>query len=234
VLRVEDLAVSYAGVPALHHVAFHVAAGEIVAIIGSNGAGKTTTLKAISGLLRPDRGAITFLNERLDHLPAHTVAKRRIAHVPEGRKLFGRLTVEQNLAIGAYIDVDETAKQTAREQVFALFPRLSERRNQRAATLSGGEQQMLAIGRGLMLRPKLLMLDEPSLGIAPKVVDQIFASIKEINTGGMTVLLVEQNVHEALEIAHRAYIMQTGVTMMEGTGAELLNSDLVRQAYLGL
>ncbi len=233
-LRVEDLAVSYAGVPALHHVAFHVAAGEIVAIIGSNGAGKTTTLKAISGLLRPDRGAITFLNERLDHLPAHTVAKRRIAHVPEGRKLFGRLTVEQNLAIGAYIDVDETAKQTAREQVFALFPRLSERRNQRAATLSGGEQQMLAIGRGLMLRPKLLMLDEPSLGIAPKVVDQIFASIKEINTGGMTVLLVEQNVHEALEIAHRAYIMQTGVTMMEGTGAELLNSDLVRQAYLGL
>lgn len=233
-LRVEDLAVSYAGVPALHHVAFHVAAGEIVAIIGSNGAGKTTTLKAISGLLRPDRGAITFLNERLDHLPAHTVAKRRIAHVPEGRKLFGRLTVEQNLAIGAYIDVDETAKQTAREQVFALFPRLSERRNQRAATLSGGEQQMLAIGRGLMLRPKLLMLDEPSLGIAPKVVDQIFASIKEINTGGMTVLLVEQNVHEALEIAHRAYIMQTGVTMMEGTGVELLNSDLVRQAYLGL
>lgn len=233
-LRVEDLAVSYAGVPALHHVAFHVAAGEIVAIIGSNGAGKTTTLKAISGLLRPDRGAITFLDERLDHLPAHAVAKRRIAHVPEGRKLFGRLTVEQNLAIGAYIDVDETAKQTAREQVFALFPRLSERRNQRAATLSGGEQQMLAIGRGLMLRPKLLMLDEPSLGIAPKVVDQIFASIKEINTGGMTVLLVEQNVHEALEIAHRAYIMQTGVTMMEGTGVELLNSDLVRQAYLGL
>ncbi len=233
-LRVEDLAVSYAGVPALHRVAFHVDAGEIVAIIGSNGAGKTTTLKAISGLLRPDRGAITFLDERLDHLPAHAVAKRRIAHVPEGRKLFGRLTVEQNLAIGAYIDVDETAKQTAREQVFALFPRLSERRNQRAATLSGGEQQMLAIGRGLMLRPKLLMLDEPSLGIAPKVVDQIFASIKEINTGGMTILLVEQNVHEALEIAHRAYIMQTGVTMMEGTGPELLNSDLVRQAYLGL
>ncbi len=233
-LRVDDLAVSYASVPALHRVAFHVDAGEIVAIIGSNGAGKTTTLKAISGLLRPDRGAITFLDERLDHLPAHAIAQRRIAHVPEGRKLFGRLTVEQNLAIGAYIDVDETAKQTAREQVFALFPRLSERRNQRAATLSGGEQQMLAIGRGLMLRPKLLMLDEPSLGIAPKIVDQIFASIKEINTGGMTVLLVEQNVHEALEIAHRAYVMQTGVTTMEGTGVELLNSDLVRQAYLGL
>ncbi len=233
-LRIEDLAVSYAGVPALHRVAFHVDMGEIVAIIGSNGAGKTTTLKAISGLLRPDRGTITFLDERLDHLPAHTIAQRRIAHVPEGRKLFGRLTVEQNLAIGAYIDTDEAAKQTAREEIFTLFPRLYERRTQRAMTLSGGEQQMLAIGRGLMLRPKLLMLDEPSLGIAPKIVDQIFASIQEINATGMTVLLVEQNVHEALEIAHRAYVMQTGVTTMEGTGTDLLNSDLVRQAYLGL
>lgn len=233
-LRVESLAVSYAGVPALHDISFEVAEGEVVAIVGSNGAGKTTALKTISGLLRPDRGKVEFLGERLDRLPAHQVARRRIAHVPEGRKLFSRLTVRQNLEIGAYIDDDRATKQEARERVFALFPRLAERASQRAGTLSGGEQQMLAIGRGLMLRPRLLMLDEPSLGIAPKVVEQIFAGVRAINETGMTILLVEQNVREALELANRAYVVQTGNTIAHGTGPELLESDLIRQAYLGM
>ena len=234
ILEVERLAASYAGVPALHDVSFGVAEGSVVSIIGANGAGKTTAMRAISGQLRPDRGAIRFRGRRIDGQPAHRIAELGIAHVPEGRRLFGRLTVMQNLLVGSYAKRARAAEQETIERVFGIFPRLRERAGQRAGTLSGGEQQMLAIGRGLMLRPSVLMLDEPSLGIAPKLVDEIFATIRAIAGEGMTILLVEQNVREALELADRAYVLQTGTTVAEGTGRELLGSDLVRRAYLGM
>jgi branched-chain amino acid transport system ATP-binding protein len=233
-LEVSHIQAEYAGVVALHDVSFAVAEGEVVSIIGSNGAGKSTTLRTISGQLRPTRGSITFRGERIGGLPAHRIAEQGIAHVPEGRKLFSRLSVLENLLVGSYSGRARADEQASIDRVYQMFPRLRERATQRAGTLSGGEQQMLAIGRGLMLRPALLMLDEPSLGLAPKLVDEIFATIRTIADEGMTILLVEQNVRESLDLADRAYVLQTGRTILEGTGQELLDSDLVRQAYLGI
>jgi branched-chain amino acid transport system ATP-binding protein len=233
-LEVSHIRADYDGVVALHDVSFAVTEGEVVSIIGSNGAGKSTTLRTVSGQLRPTAGSITFRGERIDSLPAHRIAELGIAHVPEGRKLFSRLSVMQNLLVGSYSGRARAEEQVTVERVFEMFPRLRERATQRAGTLSGGEQQMLAIGRGLMLRPALLMLDEPSLGLAPRLVDEIFATIRTIANDGMTILLVEQNVREALELADRAYVLQTGSTVLAGIGPELLESDLVRQAYLGL
>jgi len=233
-LEVSHLSAAYAGVPALHDVSFDVGEGQIVALIGANGAGKTTTLRTISGLLHPKRGQIAFRGQRLDGQPAHRIAELGIAHVPEGRRLFSRLTVRQNLLVGAYSKQARARENETMEQVLTIFPRLRERPNQRAGTLSGGEQQMVAIARGLMLRPTLLMLDEPSLGIAPKLVDEIFTTIRAIAREGTTILLVEQNVRESLDLADHAYVLQTGSTIADGTGAEILASDLVRRAYLGI
>ena len=234
ILEVRHLAASYAGVPALHDVNLAVEEGRVVSLIGANGAGKTTTIRAISGQLRPDRGTISFRGRRIDREPAHRIAELGIAHVPEGRRLFNRLTVLQNLLVGSYTKRARAGEREMLGRVFGLFPRLEERANQRAGTLSGGEQQMLAIARGLMLQPVLLMLDEPSLGIAPKLVDEIFVTIRAIAKEGMTILLVEQNVRESLELADHAYVLQTGATVLEGTGRHLLGSDLVRRAYLGM
>jgi len=233
-LNVHDIQVCYDEVPAIHHVSFHINQGEIVSIIGANGAGKSTLLKAISGLLSPSRGTIEFLGHRIDHLPPHQIASLGLAHVPEGRRLFQHLTVLANLRLGAYTNKSQEMRDKTLEQVFELFPVLKARLNQRAGTLSGGEQQMLAIARGLMSRPSLLMLDEPSLGLMPKLVSLVFDTIKRINAEGTTILLVEQNVREALELANRAYILQTGNITLEGTGKELLETDLVRKAYLGI
>lgn len=233
-LVVNNVVVGYGGVPALHGVSCEVNQGEIVAIVGSNGAGKTTLMKTISGLLKPTSGTVMFEGTRTDALLAHKVALLGIAHVPEGRKLFSRLSVEQNLIVGAISESDRAERAVRMARIFDLFPVLKERRNQKAGTLSGGEQQMLAIGRGLMLNPKLLLLDEPSLGLAPKLVDRIFDAIRQISSQGSTVLLVEQNVVEALSMAHRGYVLQSGRMIMQGTGAELLEKDEIRQAYLGL
>ena len=233
-LTVEGVEVGYDGVPALHGVSFEVRRGEIVTIVGSNGAGKSTILKTISGLLRPTTGTVTFQDRRVDDLESHRVVGLGIAHVPEGRRLFARLSVMQNLVLGAYTRKSPDERADTLERVFGLFPILRERRSQLAGTLSGGEQQMLAIGRGLMARPTLLMLDEPSLGIAPRLVDEIFASLARIKAEGATILLVEQNVVEALQLADRGYVLQTGRVVLSGTGQELVRSDLVRRAYLGM
>lgn len=234
-LEVNDIRVGYDGVLALHGITFRVDEGEIVSIVGSNGAGKSTTIKTISGILKPVSGTIVFDGARLDTMPAHKVADLGIAHVPEGRKLFARQTVYENLLLGAYTRKNAKNREEDLERIFSLFPVLKERRDQNAGTLSGGEQQMLAIGRGLMLRPRLLMLDEPSLGIAPKLVDKIFETVKELNQREkLTILLVEQNVREALELASRAYVVQTGRVIMEGTGDQLLATDAIQKAYLGI
>jgi branched-chain amino acid transport system ATP-binding protein len=233
-LTVDRIEVGYDGVPALHGVSFAVAAGEIATIVGSNGAGKSTILKTISGLLRPTAGAMTFRQTRIDGVEPHRVVGLGIAHVPEGRRLFARLTVMQNLLLGAYTRKSPGERAATLDRVFALFPILRERRTQLAGTLSGGEQQMLAIGRGLMAQPTLLMLDEPSLGIAPRLVDEIFISLARIKAEGTTILLVEQNVVEALQLADHGYVLQTGRVVLAGSGEELLRSDLVRQAYLGM
>lgn len=233
-LRVDKIQVSYDGVPALHGVSLVVEEGEIVALVGSNGAGKTTTLKTISSLLHPLSGHIVFEGQRIDPWPPEAVVELGIAHVPEGRRVFSRLSVLQNLFLGAYTRRAKARRAEMLERVFRLFPMLKDRQNQRAGTLSGGEQQMLAIGRGLMSCPKLLMLDEPSLGLMPMLVDEIFDTIQQLNREGITILLVEQNVPVALELAHRAYVLQTGRVVLEGTGAELLQTDLIRRAYLGM
>ena len=234
-LEVDSIHVGYDGVPALRGVSFKIQEGEIVSIVGSNGAGKSTILKTVSSLLRPTSGSITFLGTRLDTLPVHEVVQQGIAHVPEGRRLFARQTVLGNLLLGAHTRKANAERERDLERVFSLFPVLRERQSQKAGTLSGGEQQMLAIGRGLMLRPRLLMLDEPSLGIAPRLVDRIFETVQELNRKeGITILLVEQNVREALELANRAYVLQTGNVVMEGTGVELLHSDTIQKAYLGI
>jgi branched-chain amino acid transport system ATP-binding protein len=234
VLSVDNVEVGYDGVPALHGVSFDIAAGEIVTIVGSNGAGKSTILKTVSGLLRPIAGSVRFEQRRIDGVPAHRVVGLGIAHVPEGRRLFARLTVSQNLTVGAYTRKSPGERAAMRDRIFGLFPILRDRQTQLAGTLSGGEQQMLAIGRGLMAQPRLLMLDEPSLGIAPRLVEDILASLARIKAEGATILLVEQNVVEALQLADRGYVLQTGRIVLSGTGAELLRSDLVRQAYLGM
>lgn len=233
-LAVEDLRVSYGGVPALHGVSFEVYPGEVVALVGANGAGKSTTLRAISGLVPADSGSIRLEDRLLNRLPPHAITALGVAHVPEGRRIFSRLSVLQNLLLGSYTQAARSAEQQTLEEVLALFPRLRERLHQPAGTLSGGEQQMLAIGRGLMLRPRLLMLDEPSLGLAPLVVEGIFAVVRTLSASGMTILLIEQNVQETLTLAHRAYVLQVGQIVATGAGADLLQSDLVRRAYLGL
>ncbi len=234
-LEVDDIQVCYDGVPALYGVSFRVEEGEIVSIVGSNGAGKSTILRAVSGLLHPVTGEIRMNGERLDVLSRHEVVLHGIAHVPEGRRLFNRQTVMENLILGAYTRKSASDRQEVLEKVFRVFPRLKEREHQLAGTLSGGEQQMLAIARGLMLKPKLLMLDEPSLGIAPRLVEEIFETLSELNKKeAITILLVEQHVHDALELADRAYVLQTGRVMMEGTGAELLQSEAIQKAYLGI
>jgi branched-chain amino acid transport system ATP-binding protein len=234
-LRVERIKVSYDEVPALHEVSFKVEKGQIVSIVGANGAGKSTILKAISSVLRPDEGSIYFEDQRTDRIPPHQVVNMGIAHVPEGRRLFARLSVKQNLTLGAYTRKSEEHRQSTLKKIFGLFPVLEKRQDQRAGTLSGGEQQMLAIARGLMSKPKLLMLDEPSMGIMPKLITEIFEMIQRVNQEeGLTILLVEQNVQEALELAHYAYILQTGRVVMEGKPAELLKTDMIKKAYLGL
>jgi branched-chain amino acid transport system ATP-binding protein len=234
-LRVEHIKVSYDEVPALHEVSFKVEPGQIVSIVGANGAGKSTILRAISSTLHLDSGSILFENQRTDQIPPHRVVERGVAHVPEGRRLFARLTVNQNLTLGAYTKKSPDHREATLKTIFKLFPILQERQNQRAGTLSGGEQQMLAIARGLMSKPKLLMLDEPSMGIMPKLITEIFEMIQRLNKEeGITILLVEQNVQEALELADYAYVLQTGRIVMEGKPAELLQTDMIKKAYLGL
>jgi branched-chain amino acid transport system ATP-binding protein len=232
-LDVEHIRVSYQRVPALHDVSLRLAHGEIVAIVGGNGNGKSTTLRAIAGLNRLDAGRIALAGRDIGALGAHDRVRLGISLVPEGRRLFPRLTVARNLELGAYTRSDAVEVAASMEQVFALFPVLEERRRQLAGTMSGGEQQMLAIGRGLMARPKLLLLDEPSWGIAPKLVTRILDTIVAINAAGVSILLVEQNLRRALAIANRAYVIQTGRVVLEGSGQELLDSELVKQAYLG-
>jgi len=232
VLKVESIDVAYGEIRALKGVGLEVGRGEIVTILGNNGAGKTTTLKTISGLLNPTRGAITLEDESLLDVPPHAIVSRGIAHVPEGRRIFNRLTVRENLMMGAYLRSDAGVG-TDLERVFGLFPRLAERLTQVAGTLSGGEQQMLAIGRALMANPRLLLLDEPSMGLAPVLVEQIFDTISDINRQGMTILLVEQNAAMALSIAHRGYVLETGSIALAGTAAELSENADVRRAYLG-
>ena len=231
-LRVESLNVAYGEIQALRGVALQVGRGEIVTILGNNGAGKTTTLKTISGLLRPTAGTITLEDEPLVGVPAHAIVARGVAHVPEGRRIFNRLTVRENLTMGAYLRSDAGIAADL-DRVFALFPRLAERVTQVAGTLSGGEQQMLAIGRALMANPRVLLLDEPSMGLAPVLVEQIFDKISDINRLGMTILLVEQNAAMALSIAHRGYVLETGSIALEGTAAQLSDNADVRRAYLG-
>jgi branched-chain amino acid transport system ATP-binding protein len=232
VLRVDSLDVAYGEIQALRGVALQVGRGEIVTILGNNGAGKTTTLKTISGLLRPTAGSITLEDEPLVGVPAHAIVARGVAHVPEGRRIFNRLTVRENLTMGAYLRSDAGIAADL-DRVFALFPRLAERVTQVAGTLSGGEQQMLAIGRALMANPRVLLLDEPSMGLAPVLVEQIFDKISDINRQGMTILLVEQNAAMALSIAHRGYVLETGSIALEGTAAQLSDNADVRRAYLG-
>lgn len=233
-LRVDGVSVFYEEVQALWDVSFRVDRGEIVTLVGSNGAGKTTILRTISGLLKPRRGAIYFDQTRLDVLPAHRVVELGIAHIPEGRRLWPGLTVRETLELGAYNRRARAEKAATLEWVLALFPRLAERTSQLAETLSGGEQQMIAIARGLLSKPALLMLDEPSLGLAPVLVEQVFQVIREINRHGVTVLLVEQNVRHALAVGQRAYVLETGRVVKTGSGKDLLDDPQVRSAYLGL
>ncbi len=233
-LRVEGLQVSYGRIAALWGVSFDVGRGELVALVGANGAGKTTTLKAISGLLRASAGSVRLEGEPLERRSTVEIVERGVVHVPEGRKLFPEMTVLDNLLLGGFSRAARPHQRARLEEVFAVFPRLRERRRQLAGTLSGGEQQMVAIGRGLMAGPKLLMLDEPSLGLAPVMVEEMFRVIGEINRAGVTVLLVEQNTEHALAIAHRAFVLESGRVALAGTGAELLANEQVRQAYLGI
>jgi branched-chain amino acid transport system ATP-binding protein len=233
VLSVKDLVVHYGAIEALRGVSLEVPDGQVVALIGANGAGKTTTLRAISRMLRPTNGSVRFRGEELTRLQPHDIVARGLAHAPEGRGIFLNLTVRENLDLGAFLRTDADGIAADRERNFALFPILRERMNQVAGTLSGGEQQMLSVARALMSRPKLLMLDEPSLGLAPQVVERIFQVLRDVSASGVSLLLVEQNAHKALQIAHRAYVLETGEVVMRGTGAELLASPEVRKAYLG-
>ena len=233
-LEVHALAAGYGGVPVLHDVSLTVAAEAITVVVGANGAGKTTLLRAISGIIRPSTGSIQVNGTAVERRRAHDIVRLGIAHVPEGRRIFARLTVAENLRLGGYIVGDRKTFERTKARVVELFPILHHRERQRAGTLSGGEQQMLAIGRALMSAPQLLLLDEPTLGIAPLLVAKLFDAIGRLPELGTAVLLVEQNVREALEIAHSAYVLQTGRVVLTGQGRELLGSDLVRQAYLGL
>ena len=230
-LKVEDMHVYYGAIHAIKGVSFEVHPGEIVALIGANGAGKSTILKTVSGLMHPRSGSISFCDQDITHTDAYKLLRTGLAHVPEGRQIFLQMSVQENLEMGAYINKE--VSQSDLEMVFNYFPRLKERRKQIAGTLSGGEQQMLAMSRALMSHPKLMMLDEPSMGLAPILVDQIFDIIQELHKNGTTILLVEQNARKALQIADRAYVLETGGITLSGTGAELASSDAVRKAYLG-
>ena len=233
VLKLTNVNTYYGQIHALRDINFEVRKGEIVTLIGSNGAGKSTTLRTISSQLVPLTGEVVYEGKTISKLPAHEVVAQGIAHVPEGRKIFPVLTVEENLQMGAFLVKDQKKNAVNFERVYELFPRLKERRKQRGGTLSGGEQQMLAIGRALMSDPKMMLMDEPSMGLAPMLVDLIFKSIVQLNKGGMTILLVEQNARKALKISDRAYVLQTGAIALTGTGQELLHDDMVKEAYLG-
>ncbi len=233
ILEIRDLHVHYGGIEALRGVSLEVPAGQVVALIGANGAGKTTTLRAVSKMLAPSGGQVRFRGADVTHLPSHRLVALGMAHAPEGRGVFLNLTVKENLDLGAYLRTDRAGVAQDAERAYALFPILAERRTQVAGTLSGGEQQMLAVARALMSRPKLMLLDEPSLGLAPQVVERIFTVLREVNESGVSLLLVEQNAHKALQLAHRAYVLETGTIAMQGTGKELLASPEVRKAYLG-
>ena len=230
-LQIDDIHVYYGAIHAIKGVSFEVNEGEIVALIGANGAGKSTILKTVSGLMHSRTGSISFCGENITHIDSYKLLAKGLAHVPEGRRIFLQMTVQENLEMGAFIK--KTADPKDLDMVFELFPRLKERRKQVAGTLSGGEQQMLAMSRALMSHPKLMMLDEPSMGLAPILVDQIFDIIKELHKQGTTILLVEQNARKALQVADRAYVLETGNITLTGTGAELAKSDAVRKAYLG-
>ncbi|KYH33731.1 high-affinity branched-chain amino acid transport ATP-binding protein LivF [Moorella mulderi DSM 14980] len=232
-LKVENLNVYYGAIHALKGISLEVNEGEIVTLIGANGAGKSTTLKTISGLLRPQSGTITYQGQNVNGLPAQAIVKMGISQVPEGRRIFPNLTVRENLELGAYLRRDREGINKSMQEVFRRFPRLKERQKQMAGTLSGGEQQMLAIGRALMSRPKLMLLDEPSMGLAPILVQEIFNIIREINEQGTTILLVEQNANMALSVAHRGYVLETGRITLAGSAADLANSEAVKKAYLG-
>jgi branched-chain amino acid transport system ATP-binding protein len=232
-LEVDSLHVYYGQIHALKGISLTVEPGEIVTLIGANGAGKSTTLNTISGLLRPRHGRVVLAGEDLAALPPHEIVRRGVVQVPEGRRIFGQLTVMENLSMGAYARTDRDGIQEDLERVFTLFPRLKERRHQVAGTLSGGEQQMLAIGRALMARPRVLLMDEPSMGLAPVLVEQIFETITDINRQGTTVLLVEQNAYMALQVAHRGYVLQTGEIVLAGSASDLQANEDVRRAYLG-
>ncbi len=232
-LEFDHVSVGYRDLTVVHDVSFHVDEGEVVSLVGSNGAGKSTVLRTVAGLLHPARGEIRLRGEPIHRTAPYDIVRKRVSMVPEARQLFGRLSVWDNLLLGAYTLRSEAEVEESLESALSLFPILKDRREQRAETLSGGEQQQLAIARGLMSRPSLLMLDEPSLGIMPKLVAEIFETIHHIREKGVTVLLVEQNVYEALAISDRAYVLQSGRLVLEGKGQELLHSDLVREAYLG-
>ena len=233
-LEIRGLEVSYEKVQVLWDVSFSINVGEIVTLLGSNGAGKSTTVKTIQGLLKPKSGSIRFMDKPIGGLPAYRIVGEGIALVPEGREIFPKMSVLENLILGAYATRAKELQEDNLAWVFKLFPQLDERKNQLAGTMSGGEQQMLAIARALMSKPKLLMLDEPSLGLAPVIVLQVFEIVKKLKEDGVTVLLVEQNIHHALEISDRAYILEKGRVILEGKGSDLLNNHYVRQAYLGM
>jgi branched-chain amino acid transport system ATP-binding protein len=232
-LEVDNIETFYGNIRALKGVSLNVEQGEIVTLIGSNGAGKTTTLRTISGLIRPRGGQVRLAGRRIDHVPANDIVRLGIGHSPEGRRVFGRMSVAENLEMGAFVRNDKAAIGQDMEHVLTIFPRLRERLTQSAATLSGGEQQMLAMGRAMMSRPKVLLLDEPSMGLAPMLVETIFKVVREVNEQGTTILLVEQNALMALQVATRGYVIETGHIVLEDTGASLLKSPQVRKAYLG-
>jgi branched-chain amino acid transport system ATP-binding protein len=234
VLKLAVVNASYGSVPAIHDVSIEIGVGEAVGLLGANGAGKSTTLRVISGLVKLKSGTITFAGTNLASLPPHRIPELGIAHVPEGRQVFPEMTVQENLEIGAYVPKAKVERSRTLDLVYSIFPRLAERRKQLAGTMSGGEQQMLAVGRGLMLKPRLLMLDEPSLGLAPVMTDVTFEKIGEIHKMGMAILLVEQNVSRALSLVQRAYVLESGNVIMHGTSAELANNKQVQSAYLGI
>ena len=233
-LKVEGLSVAYAGVTVLREVSLRVNEGEIVSVVGANGGGKTTLLKTISGLLKPSSGGIEFMGEKIHELPPHEICKRRLIQVPEGRQLFPKMKVIHNLEMGAYLPEARKGIAQSLERVYSLFPLFKERKNQKVGSLSGGEQQMLAIGRALMSRPKLLMLDEPSEGLSPLFTSSVFDTLKILGEQGLTILLISQEVERSLELGHRAYVLENGQIVLEGKGNELLNNDKVRESYLGM
>ena len=232
-LEVKDLQVYYGMIEAIKGVSFHVEEGEVIALIGANGAGKTTILHTVSGLLSPKKGSVVFEGTDITKIPGHKIVSMGMAHVPEGRRVFAQLSVLQNLKMGAYTRKDKQEIEESLKMVFKRFPRLEERQNQMAGTLSGGEQQMLAMGRALMSHPKIILMDEPSMGLSPIFVNEIFEIIKEVSKSGTTVLLVEQNAKKALSIADRAYVLETGNIVLEGKASDLLNDDSIKKAYLG-